>query len=397
MQFSLTLIKMETENFYIVLPSNVQPNFHPENTASSYRTTFDQSYDLSEGEWEVALSQITYVNSLYNIINEGYELQAANYPLTTVIRALSPYHGSIYIPDRQSMVILSYDRASKRYHLRKRDPTDRNAYYMYIGAIMDLALMKFENPESLDRNIIQMILPSHQKELLGGVVTTETIAADDINIYAGADELPQKPAFTINTCFTRSLEKGYYKDASQLCQALSTSYTTPESGLPARLQGKTLVTALENERPECGIVWGYDEKRDRVIVHIKRSGVLTMKNGLHEILGFKTNMMGDGTYIAQRPPLLNRGIYNFFIYCSICAPVQVGNVKAPLLQTIEVEGGKKWGTPQTLRFTRPIYIPVNTTSFNSIQIEIRDDTGELIHFGKGKTTVTLHLRRRRSI
>lgn len=378
---------MDSEDFYIVLPSNVQPDFHPENTASSYRTTFDQSYDLSGGSWEVALSQITYVNSLYNIIEESYELFEENYPNTSVVIKSGNEPGQFKMQDDDSAALLIYDKESNRYSVKKRDPSDRTPYYMYKGAIMDLGIFQFGQPEEEDRSTIFNVLNETDKELKASIAPMSFILAHDMNLYAGK-HLPRSPKFKNEKCFTRKLRKGFYNTAKVLCEALNPNFKELEFLLSSKPSEKS---ATKNK---CDISWGYDEKRDRIIVSIGKGGSIEMKHGLHEIIGFRNNNLKEGLYVADYPPLLNRGIYNFYIYCSICEPVQVGNVKAPLLQTIAVEGGEKWGTPQTIRFTRPLYIPVNTSSFNSILMELRDDMGQSIHFGKGKTTLTLHFRKR---
>ena len=49
--------------FTIHLPSNVQPNRFPNNTASAYSTQLDQPIHL-DGEWEVALTELSYPNSI---------------------------------------------------------------------------------------------------------------------------------------------------------------------------------------------------------------------------------------------------------------------------------------------------------------------------------------------
>ena len=61
---------MPTE-FTIHLPSNVQPNRFPNNTAAVYSTQLQQPISL-EGEWEVALVEISYPNSINLFRNSGF-------------------------------------------------------------------------------------------------------------------------------------------------------------------------------------------------------------------------------------------------------------------------------------------------------------------------------------
>jgi hypothetical protein len=55
-------------DFYHVLPSNVSPNYFPNNNASEYSTPIDDPHILS-GEWEVGMLDLTYstcINTFYN-------------------------------------------------------------------------------------------------------------------------------------------------------------------------------------------------------------------------------------------------------------------------------------------------------------------------------------------
>ena len=50
----------------------------------------------------------------------------------------------------------------------------------------------------------------------------------------------------------------------------------------------------------------------------------------------------------------------------------------------------------TARFDHVQYMPVLSSEFEDVEIEIRDDTGRPVPFERGKVTVTLNLRRRRT-
>ena len=54
------------------------------------------------------------------------------------------------------------------------------------------------------------------------------------------------------------------------------------------------------------------------------------------------------------------------------------------------------GEMVTARFDHVQYMPVLSREFEDVEIEIRDDTGRPVPFERGKVTVTLHLRRRRT-
>ena len=60
----------------------------------------------------------------------------------------------------------------------------------------------------------------------------------------------------------------------------------------------------------------------------------------------------------------------------------MGNTYAPLLRTITVNENYEKYIEQV--FTAPHYIPLRVYNIESIEIDIRDDTGEKIQFEAGK-------------
>lgn len=50
--------------FYMYLPSNSSSTFSPENKISDYHTKLPKKISLEHGRYEVALAEISYVNSV---------------------------------------------------------------------------------------------------------------------------------------------------------------------------------------------------------------------------------------------------------------------------------------------------------------------------------------------
>ena len=88
---------------------------------------------------------------------------------------------------------------------------------------------------------------------------------------------------------------------------------------------------------------------------------------------------------------LQAGIHALYVYCDLLQFTHVGDIKAPLLRV--VNSGGEAGDVVTRYYERPRYIPLQKKNFDSIQIIIRDDLGEKIHFENGKVLLTLHFRR----
>ena len=58
---------MAVDEFYVTLPSNSSFDYYPDNTLSDFTTKLFKPLDLP-GEWEVALTEISFPHSFYNIV-----------------------------------------------------------------------------------------------------------------------------------------------------------------------------------------------------------------------------------------------------------------------------------------------------------------------------------------
>ena len=74
--------------------------------------------------------------------------------------------------------------------------------------------------------------------------------------------------------------------------------------------------------------------------------------------------------------------------------IPVGDVVAPLLRVIGVTG--KQGDTVRKTYDKPMYVPVRMKNFDSIEIDIRTDTGESVPFQYGKSEVILHFKLRKN-
>lgn len=141
--------------------------------------------------------------------------------------------------------------------------------------------------------------------------------------------------------------------------------------------------------------------------NIKRCTLKIDTNAMHDfeahedflyMLGFGTrqfeeikNNSGEKFITSWHPVDMSCGLNHLYIYCDIVAPQIVGNVQAPLLQVVNVEGN--YVDIINKVYIAPHYIPILKKSFNTIEINIRDDRNRPIAFEYGKTIVKLHFKR----
>lgn len=393
----------DSRGFYLVLPSNVQPDFHPTNTASRYQTTFPSSYDLP-GEWEVALYEISYVNTIPTIVNETfsinssklesdkkvYELSVAKFTLPregidlpddplerakTILQTGIPYN--TFTP-RQSdcPFTITFNKETHRIEIKALEDLEPHFYMFFAEA----AKMKLTNPNGreLENGKYRQLWTETLKRgdtFIGSGEAQVLIGAEKITLYESKKE-----------CLTITVSKGYYPTMKKLVEALNQETKHPLANWE---------TSEESGGTKaCGYKFGYNPGENRLVLGLVQHTDLTFNDDLNSILGFKEKKYSGRRQTAEYPPLMNRGIYHLYIYCDLCSPIRVGDSLVPLLRPIEIPSSSDWGKVTSLRFNRPMYTPVNKSTFNSVLIHLYDDTGKPITFSEGRTVVTLHLRPR---
>lgn len=104
---------------------------------------------------------------------------------------------------------------------------------------------------------------------------------------------------------------------------------------------------------------------------------------------FRPSDVPSYTILAVSPPDFNFCPTRLFIYCDILQAQVLGDVYAPLLFNLALEGEhKRVVTVNPIRS----YINVGRSSFDSISINILNEFGEEVTFYNGASSVSLHFR-----
>ena len=111
------------------------------------------------------------------------------------------------------------------------------------------------------------------------------------------------------------------------------------------------------------------------------------------MLGFSPNKVISRTSTAELAVDLEHGFHDLYVYCDIIQSQYVGDALVPLLRIVPVEG--KDGERVSKSFIRPQYLPVSRKQFESIEVNIKRDTGETVPFEFGEVLLTLHFRQSR--
>lgn len=87
-------------------------------------------------------------------------------------------------------------------------------------------------------------------------------------------------------------------------------------------------------------------------------------------------------------------IRTLYVYTDIIQPRIVGNSKAPLLRLVEIPSKYRYGDDIYIKYKSRFYHPLNHHEIDKISIVFKDDTGKDIRFNFGRTTLTLHFRKK---
>lgn len=111
---------------------------------------------------------------------------------------------------------------------------------------------------------------------------------------------------------------------------------------------------------------------------------------LAHILGFKWPDITKSSW-ADYPVDLKGGFESLYGYTNIIEPQIVGDIVAPLLRIVGIEGANEQIIDKI--FDTPHYIPVLYNDISDIEVCIKTDNNEFLKFLSGKVVLKLHFRK----
>ena len=137
----------------------------------------------------------------------------------------------------------------------------------------------------------------------------------------------------------------------------------------------------------------FDTLNRKVTLHLQNK-VKVYFSDIRQMLGFSPNKVISRISTAEQAVDLEHGFHDLYVYCDVIQSQYVGDALVPLLRIVPIEG--KDGERISKSFIRPQYLPVNRKQFESIEVNIKRDTGETVPFEFGRVLLTLHFRQSRS-
>lgn len=102
----------------------------------------------------------------------------------------------------------------------------------------------------------------------------------------------------------------------------------------------------------------------------------------------------DQPAVGILPANLSNSLPNtIMIYCDLCEPYFTSDVESRLLRSLTLDLDKfYYGNIRIKNFSPPMYLPILINSFQTIEIDLRDQHGKPISFDFGTLTVVLHFK-----
>jgi len=159
---------------------------------------------------------------------------------------------------------------------------------------------------------------------------------------------------------------------------------------PILAEDLELMLGLRNDSKVSFLSFFYNEENNTAI---DESSIKLNRNINYEQKSNEGNFTVE--FESPYPVQFNISELHLLVYCSIVQPVIVGNIQTNLLRQVEIPKGANFGEQCVLRYPQPFYYPIVSHEFDTIEIDIKDDVNERIPFDGGRSTVTLHFRKRK--
>jgi hypothetical protein len=138
---------------------------------------------------------------------------------------------------------------------------------------------------------------------------------------------------------------------------------------------------------------GFNEINHKIDMKVKKDCQVIISPLMQSMLGFRQAIFPAGVYVSEWVADVKKGLISLYVYCPLVEWRMVGNAQVPLLRIVPVEGRN--GEMITRVFDPIQYCPMLQKRLQTVEIDLRDDTGSIVPFERGRVVVILHCRKRK--
>ena len=362
-------------DFYIIAPSNACMDIFPQSRANNYTITWENPIELDE-QWCVALTEANF-NFTNASVNSDFGIA-----YTYLWRLEFRREVELQLDGELNIRVLSWFKdPNEPFDLFNETSFSVN----HLGKVIINASHKFEI-EFEDANVAKM---------LGFTEKITSSGGDDQTLFTITSPLPMKAPKKLKS--VRGIYLKYFSEQLNGTNEKRFSGEQHWSSVDDMIGAMRVYFSDIFKSLQC------DDDGKKVVSFALKDNVVDLKflNGFNFVLGFDKVCIKKHTnadiFTALYPAQLERGLSNIYVYASVCRPIRVGDAKVPLLKSIWLDNYKreyKFGEVRNFHIKNPMYIPLSTSSINSIEINVRSDSGRFVPFFDGAvTSLTLHFKR----
>lgn len=199
------------------------------------------------------------------------------------------------------------------------------------------------------------------------------------------------------------VSSGYYESAKILVEEINSVLGKITAIIPPKLHYNELnnmVTVEPGKVDDAVKVYPFFGSEVENILGLKNRNItdnfyshVNHNSGIAATIFNGDEMFKKDKFLAFHPVEISGGYHSLYIYSDIVYPSYIGNTCTQILRVVEVPSKAKFGEQCVIKYENPQYRPVLVNEFESIEISIKDDTGELIPFKFGRAIVTLHFKK----
>ena len=427
---------MGENNINIHLTSNTIPT-SPEqisNSIGNFITKLPKRCNFSD-EWEVALTEISYTKSWYNILEDqnvrlvdldlnvieiDEQIPAGNYE--TVEELLEKINDILERFDYTSLRIkypphLTYNKQANKVVIQLGEKEFGTNVYLYPNFDEFLAsflgLTDSQNRQYPNVDNYEQITRKERIENSNNIQQNTTLNTNTKNTSTNQNpvinlipvttpvETPiiQTPVTTTQSAVTTS-SNATNNPVQVTTQSTSTTTTTTSlnspilttttsSNIPPKQTNSTAQSARQQQKTKPK----YQKNIPDTGIRVRTADNFGLTD---ELVRYKRNIRyEDRVYVEGFAEVTLYGsIKSLYVYCNIIKPVIVGDREVPLIRRVEIPSEKSFGQTVELIYTRPHYYPLVYHEFESIEIDIKDDTDKTVQFAFGRVALTLNFRKK---
>ena len=142
------------------------------------------------------------------------------------------------------------------------------------------------------------------------------------------------------------------------------------------------------------ITFSYVANKRKVKINVPKGRFVLITGDIATTLGFEQDMEIEKETISPYVADVNGGLSSMYVYTNIVDAQFVGDVKVPFLRIVNTQGN--YGDDVNVSFRYMQYVPIKVKSFETLEINTKDDKNKNVSFGFGKSIVTLHFKQSRS-